>query len=81
MNKKALLLTEIKNEMKGAVSEIGGHVSNPIFGKFLKPIQNFFNSFGRKVLVLMEVQSGEIDELKKRLNELEEAKQGGVANG
>lgn len=71
MNKTALLLKEIKREMHEAVEEIGAYNSNPLFGKFLKPIQKFFNSFGRKVFVLLEVQNSDIDTLKETVTRLE----------
>ncbi|MCJ0813255.1 hypothetical protein [Vibrio vulnificus] len=70
MNKKALLLGEIKKEMARAVEEIGAHVGNPIFGKFLNPIRDFFNSFGRKIIVLLQVQNQEIEALRQEINEL-----------
>ncbi|ELV8578585.1 hypothetical protein QNF13_003933 [Vibrio vulnificus] len=76
MNKKALLLGEIKKEMTGAVEEIGAHVGNPIFGKFLNPIRNFFNSFGRKIIVLLQVQNEEIETLKEEVKKLQEVSNG-----
>ncbi|EIT7142699.1 hypothetical protein L2778_000429 [Vibrio vulnificus] len=76
MNKKALLLGEIKKEMAGAVGEIGAHVGNPIFGKFLNPIRNFFNSFGRKIIVLLQVQNEEIETLKEEVKKLQEVSNG-----
>ncbi|EJV0371148.1 hypothetical protein N5280_004032 [Vibrio vulnificus] len=76
MNKKALLLGEIKKEMAGAVEEIGAHAGNPIFGKFLNPIRNFFNSFGRKIIVLLQVQNEEIETLKEEVKKLQEVSNG-----
>ncbi|AAO07264.1 hypothetical protein VIVU109784_00620 [Vibrio vulnificus] len=76
MNKKALLLGEIKKEMAGAVEEIGAHVGNPIFGKFLNPIRDFFNSFGRKIIVLLQVQNEEIETLKQEVKKLQEVSNG-----